>query len=84
VEPNVRVDSTCAPAKASHGVDNLNRPQELEVLISALPFDAETERRAIASRKVAAVESVRKDRLRMLDLEQIVSLVPPSNVSMTT
>ena len=77
VEPEVRVGSTRAPAKAGHRVDNLNRLQELEVLVSALSFDAKTERPAIASRKVTTVESVGKDRLRMLDLEQIVSLVPP-------
>ena len=76
VEAEVRVGSARAPAKAGHRVDNLNRFQEFEVLVSALSFDAETERRAVAARKVATIESVGKDRLRMLDLEQIVSLVP--------
>src|SRR6185503_6370192 len=44
---------------------------------SALPFDAETQRRTVAARKVAAVESVGENRLGVRDLEQIVSLVPP-------
>jgi hypothetical protein len=76
VEPEVRVGSTRAPAEAGHRIDHLNRSKELEVLVSALPFHAETDRRAIASRKVAPVESVGQDGLWMLDLEQMVSLVP--------
>ena len=43
--------------------------RNLQVLVSALSFDAETQRRAVASRKVATVESVGKDRLDMRDLE---------------
>src|SRR5215813_14016140 len=77
VEPEIRVGPTCAPADARHRVDEANRFQELEVLVSALPLDTETKRPAIASRKVATVESIGEDRLCMRNLEQIVSLVPP-------
>src|SRR5262249_24985357 len=77
VEAEVRIDSTRAPAKAGERVDRLNRSHELELLVSALSFDAQAERRAVASRQIATVEAVGDDRLRMRDLEQIVSLVPP-------
>ena len=50
--------------------------RKLQVLVSALSFDAETQRRAVASRKVATVESVGKDRLDMRDLEQIPQEMP--------
>src|SRR5829696_4384420 len=76
VEPGVRVDAARALADAGHRVDDANRFQELEILVAALPFDTQAERRAVAGRKIATVEAIREDCLRMLDLEQVVSLVP--------
>ena len=43
----------------------------LAILLGA-EFNAETERRTVPSRQVATIQAIRKDRLRMLDLEQIV------------
>src|SRR5215212_8117670 len=77
VEPGVRVDAARALADAGHRIDDPDRFHELEILVAALPFDTQAERRAVAGRKAAAVETVGKDGLRMLDLEQVVSLIPP-------
>src|SRR5262245_59022616 len=61
VEPEVRVDAPGAFADAGHRVDDPNRFQELEILVAALPFDAQAERRAVAPRKIATVQAVGQD-----------------------
>src|SRR6185369_5673235 len=76
VEPEVGVDAAGALPEAGHGVDDLNRAHELEVLVAALPFDTQAERRAVAGRQVASVQAVGQDRLRVRHFEEIVSFVP--------
>ena len=70
--PGVRVDAASTLADAGERVDDPNRLHELEILVAALPFDAQPDRRAVAPGKVFAIQAIRKDRLRMFDLEQIV------------
>ena len=76
MEPDVGVDAPGAFADAEHGIDDPNRSHEFEILVAALSFNAQADWCAVAGRKIATVEAVSKDGLRMLDLEQIVSLVP--------
>jgi hypothetical protein len=65
VEAEVRVDATRAFAKASHRVHDLNRLDELSCLY---PHWRSTRKRSgapLAGRKVATVQTVGQDRLRM-------------------